>query len=176
MRQKSVKPLTVLKGQEYENACRELSRKLSSDLLKRGTHVTVNGDTYKLTNKSVRDIKAYRDDRSWRYANIVGNRKGLARFIPLGIGIAIFAIVLPIAIWLAIATQPKSWSMHVIVYGSSILCTAAVVDFGHKLSKREWSEASLKGFVALGAVLTFFGVWAPFFEGIWTGFNERFPW
>jgi len=168
MRQKPVEYLSALKGQEYEGACQELAKSLSSDLLKRGTLVQVNGVTYKLSNPNVKDIKDRRGSK--------GNEKGVPRLTRVAFSILAALAFLALALFLAIVTDPKSWEVHATGIGGSLLCGAAIVEFAQTWANQGWAAARWKGIVALGASLAFLGVWAPDFAESWNEFSKGFQW
>ena len=160
MRQNTVQFLTVLNGQEYENACQELARKLSSDLPKRGTEVTVKDVSYKLSNKNIRDIKKHQTSQGKPV------KQGLNRPALLKASVAFVAII-SVSVWLALGTNPKAWAPTAILLGGSLLSMAAAREFYQALSKRDRTEASWKLVVAVGAILAFMGLWAPSFAESW---------
>ena len=168
MRQKPVEYLSALKGQEYEDACQEQAKSLSSDLLKRGTLVKVNGVTYKLSNPNVKDIKARRGGGG------ISNKRGVPRLTRVAFSILAALAFLALALFLAIATNPKSWAVHATGIGGSLLCGAAIVEFTQVWVNQGWAAARWKGIVALGASLAFLGVWAPNFAESWNEFSKGF--
>ena len=168
MRQKPVEFLSVLKGQdcqEYEDACQEQAKSLSSDLLKRGTLVKVNGVTYKLSNSNVKDIKACRGGGG------KPAKRGLS-CLPLLVGVTIFVAFMTVAVWLALGTNSSAWAATATLFGGSLLSTAAARELYQAFSTRNKSEILWKSVVTVGALSAFMGIWAPDFAEKWDEFKE----
>ena len=165
MRQKPVEFLSVLKGQEYEDACQELAKVLASDLLKRCTVVEVSGGRYRLSNRNIKDIER------WQHGQGKPAKQGL-NCRSILVGVTIFVAFTAIAVLLAVGTDTDVWAPAATIFGGSLLSTAAARELSQAVSNRNKSEILWKTVVSLGALSAFMGIWAPDFAENWDGFKE----
>lgn len=156
MRQKRVEYLSVLKGQEYDDACQALAKTLSSDSLQRGTVVEVNSVRYRLSNRNIKDIEGCQSGQG------KPAKRGL-NCLPLLMAVVVFAALTTIAMWLALGTNTTAWASTATLFGGSLLSVAAAREFYQAVSNRNKSEILWKAVLTVGALLAFMGIWAPDF-------------
>lgn len=165
MRQKQVKYLTVLKGQEYEDACQELAKTLP---LKRLDEVEVNGVRYQLSKRNIKDIENCQSGQG------KPAKPGLSCCLPLSMGVVVLVAFMAVAVWLALGTNTKAWAPFATIFGGSLLSTAAARELYVAVLNRNKSEILWKMLVTVGALSAFMGIWAPDFAESWNEFSKQF--